>query len=183
MKTFDTKDPKMAAYSSTVRQLKGKFDGIDLHHVKHSGNVAADTLARMGAAREPVPTKTLLEHLHKPSVRLGAELKVAPASADPGAMENEQQAETEVPADMALAVIPALTQPILTYLANRELLEDRNEVRRIVFRSKAYTIIQGSSTNAASPTSSIGASRPRTEGKCCKKSMRGLAAITRLQGR
>lgn len=68
MKTFDTKDPKMAAYCTAVRELEGKFNGIELHHVKHTDNVAANALARMGATREPVPTDTFLEILRKPSI-------------------------------------------------------------------------------------------------------------------
>lgn len=70
MKTFDTKDPKMAKYCAAVRELEGKFDGIELHHVKRTDNVAVDNLTHMGATRKPVPTDTFLEVLHKPSVRI-----------------------------------------------------------------------------------------------------------------
>lgn len=70
MKTFDTNDPKMATYCSAVRQLEGKFNGIKLHHVKRSGNVAAYMPARMGAARELVPPDTFIELLHKPFVMI-----------------------------------------------------------------------------------------------------------------
>lgn len=45
MKTFDVKDPKMAAYCSAEHQLEGKFDGIELNHIKRTDNVAADVLA------------------------------------------------------------------------------------------------------------------------------------------
>ena len=34
MKTFDIKDAKMVVYCATVQELEGKFDGIELHHVK-----------------------------------------------------------------------------------------------------------------------------------------------------
>lgn len=43
----------------------------------------------------------------------------------------------------ALAVIPVWTQPLLAYLINGDLPEEKNEARRIVRRSKAYTIIHG----------------------------------------
>lgn len=82
MKTFNTKHPRMVAYCSAVRQLEGKFDGIELHHVKRSDNGAAYTIDRMGATREPVPAETFLEHLHKPSVKLEAEPEEVPASLD-----------------------------------------------------------------------------------------------------
>lgn len=60
----------MAAYCSAIRQLEGKLDGIELHHVKRTDNVAADTLACMGATREIVPSDSILEHLHQPSVKI-----------------------------------------------------------------------------------------------------------------
>lgn len=44
--------------------------GIELHHVKRGDNMVADSLAWMGAAREPVPDKMYLEILHKPSVKI-----------------------------------------------------------------------------------------------------------------
>jgi ribonuclease HI len=39
------KDPKMAAYCQAVRDLEGKFHGLELHHVLCEYNKAADVLA------------------------------------------------------------------------------------------------------------------------------------------
>ena len=63
MKTFDTKDPKMAAYWAAVLELDGKFDGIEVHQAKRNDNIAADYLARLGASHELAPSITFLEIL------------------------------------------------------------------------------------------------------------------------
>jgi ribonuclease HI len=39
-------DPKMAAYCQAVRDLEGKFNGLELHHVLRDYNKAADVLAK-----------------------------------------------------------------------------------------------------------------------------------------
>lgn len=83
IKTFDTKDPNMVPYCGVVRKLEGKLDGIELHHVKRTDNVVANNLARMGVAREPIPTETFQEVLHKPSVRLQEITKETPTSGGP----------------------------------------------------------------------------------------------------
>lgn len=58
----------MAAYCAAIRELEENFDGIELHHVKRSDNVAANHLAHMGVAQEPIPAEMFLEVLTKPSV-------------------------------------------------------------------------------------------------------------------
>lgn len=52
MKAFNTKDAEMAAYCAAVLELKGKFDDIELHHVKRSGSIVADSLVRIGTTRD-----------------------------------------------------------------------------------------------------------------------------------
>lgn len=143
MKTFNAKDPNMAAYCAAVHELEGKFDGIELHHVKRSDNVAADNLARMGAAQEPVPAKTFLEIIHKPSVRLREITEEPPTSGGSESVTAKDEAGQGEPDEESLTVIPAWTQPLLAYLINGDLPEEKNEARRIICRSKVYTVIQG----------------------------------------
>lgn len=137
------KDPKMTAYCLAVQQLNEKFDGIELHHMQRTDIVTADTLARMGMTREIVPSNIFLEHLHQPSGQIPTNPEEDLVSTEPGPAEVGEQMDAEVPADEALTVIPAWSQPIVAYLINRELPKDRNEARQIVCRSKAYTVIQG----------------------------------------
>jgi ribonuclease HI len=46
MKNKNCVDPKMAAYCQAVRDLEGKFHGLELHHVLRDYNKAADVLAK-----------------------------------------------------------------------------------------------------------------------------------------
>jgi hypothetical protein len=36
-------DPKMVAFCQTVRELKDKFHGLELHHMLHDYNKATDS--------------------------------------------------------------------------------------------------------------------------------------------
>ena len=65
---FDAKDPKMAAYRNALLKISTWFEGLEFHHVARESNQVADILARMGAKRDPVPPKTFVESLFKPSV-------------------------------------------------------------------------------------------------------------------
>jgi hypothetical protein len=50
--------PKMAAYCQAIRDLEGKFHGLELHHVLHDYNKAADVLAKATSSRSPVLVAT-----------------------------------------------------------------------------------------------------------------------------
>jgi ribonuclease HI len=55
MKDKNCVDPKMAAYCQAIRDLEGKFHGLELHHVLRDYNKAADVLAKAASSRSPVP--------------------------------------------------------------------------------------------------------------------------------
>jgi ribonuclease HI len=62
-------DPKMAAYCQAVRDLEGKFHGLELHHVLCDYKKAADVLAKAASSRSPVPYGVFASDQHQPSVR------------------------------------------------------------------------------------------------------------------
>jgi ribonuclease HI len=62
-------DPKMAAYFQAIRDLEGKFHGLELHHVLRDYNKAADVLAKAASSRSPVPHGVFASDQHQPSVR------------------------------------------------------------------------------------------------------------------
>jgi hypothetical protein len=53
----------MVAYCFEVHQLKGHFDGLELHHMRQSDNMATDALARMGTLHKPIPPNDFLKQL------------------------------------------------------------------------------------------------------------------------
>jgi ribonuclease HI len=69
MKDKNCVDPKMAAYCQAVRDLEGKFHGLELHHVLRDYNKAADVLAKAASSRSPVPHGVFASDQHQLSVR------------------------------------------------------------------------------------------------------------------
>jgi ribonuclease HI len=69
MKDKNCVDPKMAAYCQAVRDLEGKFHVLELHHVLHDYNKAADVLAKTASSWSPVPHGVFTSDQHQPSVR------------------------------------------------------------------------------------------------------------------
>jgi ribonuclease HI len=69
MKDKNCVDPKMAAYCQAVRDLEGKFHGLELHHVLRDYNKATDVLAKAAPSRSPVPHDVFASDQHQPSVR------------------------------------------------------------------------------------------------------------------
>lgn len=58
----------MAAYSQGIRKLKTKFDGLELNHIPHRLNEAADALAKAASGREPTPIGVFARNQIKPAI-------------------------------------------------------------------------------------------------------------------
>jgi hypothetical protein len=68
MKEKNCVDPKMAAYCQAVRDMEGKFHGLELHHVLRDYNKAGDVLAKAASSRSSVPHEVFASDQHKPFV-------------------------------------------------------------------------------------------------------------------
>jgi ribonuclease HI len=68
MKDKNCVDPRLAAYCQVVRDLEGKFHGLELHHVLRDYNKAVDVLAKAASSRSPVPHGVFASDQHQPSV-------------------------------------------------------------------------------------------------------------------
>jgi hypothetical protein len=58
----------MAAYCQAIRDLEGKFHGLELHHVLRDYNKAADVLAKAASSRSPVLHGVFASDQHQSSV-------------------------------------------------------------------------------------------------------------------
>jgi ribonuclease HI len=67
MKDKNCADPKMAAYCQAVRDLEGKFHGLELHHVLRDYNKAANILTKASSSRSRVPHGVFASDQHQPS--------------------------------------------------------------------------------------------------------------------
>ncbi|XP_020151828.1 uncharacterized protein [Aegilops tauschii subsp. strangulata] len=133
----------MTGYCNAVRKLEKKYEGLDLHHIPRIKNQAADDLAKLGSTRKPIPSNVFLEHLHTPSVQEDPFTQEPPQP-----ISSTNLTEIEVPAvvDLIMEVLVVIldwTVPYIAYLLRQELLEDEDEARQIVRRSKAFTVISG----------------------------------------
>ena len=45
----------MGAYCAEIRKLEKHFQGLEIVHVLHDSNIAADVLAKLGSDRAMVP--------------------------------------------------------------------------------------------------------------------------------
>jgi ribonuclease HI len=60
-------NPQLAAYLIHVRKLEKDFDVLELQHVPHEGNSAADALSAKSSTQAPVPEGVFQRRLLKPS--------------------------------------------------------------------------------------------------------------------
>jgi hypothetical protein len=115
MKDKNCVNPKMAAYCQVVRDLKGKFHGLELHHVLHDYNKAADVLAKAAFSRSPIPHGVFASDQHQPSVR--AECEKPPEESGPEVMAIDQPLEVNLED-------PDWRFPILKWLVEGKLPSD-----------------------------------------------------------
>jgi hypothetical protein len=134
MKEKNCVDPKMAAYCQAVRELEGKFHGLEIHHVLCNYNKAAGVLAKTASSRKSVPHGVFSSDQHAPSVC--TEGDKLPEVEGPEVMEIDQQPEQNLED-------PDWRFPILEWLVEGKLPSDETEARRITRRFKAFVLIEG----------------------------------------
>jgi ribonuclease HI len=134
MKDKNCVDPKMAAYCQAVYDLEDKFHSLELHHVLHDDNKAANVLAKTASIRSPVPHGVFASDQHAPSVR--AEAEKLPEEAEPEVMVVDQPPELNLED-------PDWRFPILEWLVEGKLPSDQTEAQRIARRAKAFFLIDG----------------------------------------
>jgi hypothetical protein len=124
----------MAAYCQAMRDLEGKFHGLELHDVLRDYNKAADVLAKAASSRGPVPHDIFASDQHQPSVR--EEGEKPPEEPESKVMAIDQPPEVNLED-------PDWRFPILEWLVEGKLSSDQTEARRIARRAKAFVLIDG----------------------------------------
>jgi ribonuclease HI len=132
MKDKNYVDPKMAPYCQAMRDLEGKFHGLELHHVLRDYNKAADVLAKTASSRSPVPHGVFASDQHAPPIR--AEGEKPPEESEPEVMAIDQPPELNLED-------PDWRFPILEWLVEGKLPSNQMEARRITRRANAFVLI------------------------------------------
>jgi hypothetical protein len=134
----------MIAYRQLYQNMEAKFEGCELKHIGRASNEEADALANIGSMCSPIPDGVFYEVITQRSIK---EKASAPpkSSADNSEASLQQTAEETPPrsAEQVLLLEPLWTKPFLAYLTEQQLPEDPVEARRIVRRSKAFTVVNG----------------------------------------
>jgi ribonuclease HI len=89
-------DPKMSAYCQVVRDMEGKFHGLELHHVLRDYNKASDILAKAASSQSPVPHRVFASDQHQPFVQ--EEGEKPPEESEPEVMAIDQPPEVNLEA-------------------------------------------------------------------------------------
>ena len=68
----------MDTYCAKIRKLKGKFYGIEYHHVVRDQNQPADQLSKIGSSHAAVPPGVFVQDLLAPSIKEEKEVEEVP---------------------------------------------------------------------------------------------------------
>src|SRR4051812_5457430 len=151
MNLCDAINDNMVAYREMYNALEASFEGCELKHIARGSNDEADTLANIGSTCSPIPDGVFYEVISKRSIKSRTPAKPSTNSEDSPSIGTENPEETPAPSNAdeqhlaaQVFLVEALwTRPFLAYLLRQELPEDQDEARRIIRRSKAFTIVEG----------------------------------------
>ncbi|KAL5547064.1 hypothetical protein UlMin_006751 [Ulmus minor] len=111
---YQAKGEKMASYLEKAKELLGQFDTVTITQIPRNENTNADTLARLATGLEDSLLKMVpLEILDEPSI------------------DKRQQVD-------AISDKPTWMDPIMAYLRDGTLPQDKFEARRLRYRSARY---------------------------------------------
>ncbi|KAL5546806.1 hypothetical protein UlMin_006493 [Ulmus minor] len=111
---YQAKGEKMASYLEKAKELLGQFDIVTITQIPRNENTNADALARLATGLEDSLLKTVpLEILDEPSI------------------DKHQQVD-------AISDKPTWMDPIIAYLRDGTLPQDKFEARRLRYRSARY---------------------------------------------
>ena len=106
---LEARDERMQGYLSQVRHLQSRFESFSLLHVPRSGNTHVDFLATLAtSSTQSIPRVILIEDLCKPTEVRGKVVHVHQVRVGPSWMD-----------------------PIIQFLRDDILLEDRSEADKI----------------------------------------------------
>ena len=79
-KDWSYSSEKMDAYCAEIRKVKGKFYGIEYHHVVLDQNLLADHLSKIGSSRADIPPRFFVQDLLTPSIKEEKEVQEVPTA-------------------------------------------------------------------------------------------------------
>ena len=120
---------KMDAYCADIRKLKGKFYGIEYHHVVQDQNQLADHLSKIGSSCTVIPPRVFVQDLFTPSLKKEKEVQEIP------------------PAEQLVLAVPSpavdWSEQFIKYLTSADVPTDKTKIERLIRHSKHYVLVDG----------------------------------------
>jgi hypothetical protein len=121
-KEWDCSNDSLGKYCTVVWKLEDKFEGLEFHHVERDRNTTADVLSKLGSSRTQVPPGIFVQEISHPSISL-AQVEECNTLSQPESDFDDWR------------------RPIIRYIKNEKVSDDKNAAERIARQSARYTLI------------------------------------------
>ncbi|KAK1678075.1 hypothetical protein QYE76_038923 [Lolium multiflorum] len=139
MNQCDAVNDSMMAYKEVYNELEKLFDGCEVNHISRLSNDEADVLANIGSQCLAVPPGVFWEEITERSTK---SIKSKKKEKKPSGATKEEQEEEE-DQDLVMMIQIPWMQTYISYILRKEIPDDPVEARRVIRRSKAFTVIKG----------------------------------------
>jgi hypothetical protein len=145
MNQCDAVNDSMIAYKEVYNELEKLFDGCEVNHISRLSSDEADVLANIGSQCLAIPPGVFWEEITERTTKTNKQPKKkeklekdsgAPAGSKANALGEEE------PHEIMMVQIPWM-QVYTAYILRKEIPEDLVEARRVIRRSKAFTVVKG----------------------------------------
>ncbi|KAK1693285.1 hypothetical protein QYE76_009982 [Lolium multiflorum] len=141
MNQCDAVNESMMAYKEVYNELEKLFDGCEVNHIRRLSNDEADVLANIGSQCLAIPPgvfwEEITERSTKPTKPKKKEKDDKPSGATKETLEEEEKQEL-----VMMVQIPWM-QAYISYILRKTIPDDPIEARRVIRRSKAFTVVKG----------------------------------------
>ncbi|KAK1685575.1 hypothetical protein QYE76_046423 [Lolium multiflorum] len=140
MNQCDAVNDSMMAYKEVYNELEKLFDGCEVNHISRLSNDEADVLANIGSQCLAVPPGVFWEEITERSTK---STKSKKKEKKPSGATKEKQEEEEEDQDLVMVIQIPWMQTYISYILRKEIPDDPVEARRVIRRSKAFTVVKG----------------------------------------
>jgi hypothetical protein len=116
------------------------FDGCEVKHISRLSNDEADVLANIGLQCLAVPPGVFWEEIAERSTK---STKPKKKEKKPTGATKEEKEEEEEDQKLVMMIQVPWMQTYIAYIMKKEIPDDPVEARRVIRRSKAFTVVKG----------------------------------------
>ncbi|KAK1646684.1 hypothetical protein QYE76_064489 [Lolium multiflorum] len=149
MDKCDAVNDSMIAYKEVYDELEKLFDGCEVNRISRLSNDEAGVLANIGSHCLPIPPGVFWEEISERSTKPKKLPKQPKKQEKPkkgsGAPENTEasMSEDEEESHEVMMIEVPWMQVYVAYIMRKEIPQDLVEARRVIRRSKAFTVVKG----------------------------------------